>query len=207
MPWEPPPDARTPEKLSDWWLGTCRKWSRHEQFFVALGWGDRLSRLFAVACVRAAYGPKLNARNREMLELTENFADGLATEKELLAGSDSMWDESLPPAHQAVAVVLSMKPEFAAGWMATQKRHRELFGKVLRAMVGPGLVWSDEWRTDTVVALARGNYDDRAWDRMPILSDALQDAGCSAAGVIGYCRGVGPFCRGCWLLDMILGKR
>jgi hypothetical protein len=100
-----------------------------------------------------------------------------------------------------------MKPEFAAGWMAPQKRHRELFGKVLRATVGPGLPWSDEWRTDTVVARARGIYDDRAWDRMPILSDALQDAGCNAPGVIGYCRGNGPFCRGCWLPDTILAKR
>jgi hypothetical protein len=157
--------------------------------------------------VRAAYGAKLNARNRELLELSEKFADGLATEKEWIAGSDSVWDESLPAVHQAVAVVGSLKPHFAAGWMATQKRHRERFGKVLRAMVGPGLPWSDDWRTDTVVALARGMYDDRAWDRFPILSDALQDAGCSAPGVIGYCRGDGPFCRGCWLLDTILAKR
>jgi hypothetical protein len=207
MAWEPPADARTPEKLSDWWLGTCRKWSRHEQFFVALGWGDRLSRLFAVACVQAAYGPKLNARNRELLNISERFADGLATEKEWLAGAESARDETLPVAHQAVWPVSTMKPEFAAGWMAMQKRHRELFGKVLRAMVGPSLVWSPEWKTDTVVALARGIYADHAWDRMPILSDALQDAGCSPTGVIGYCRGSGPFCRGCWLLDVILAKR
>src|SRR3954465_14956549 len=105
MPWEPPADARTPEKLSDWWLGTCRKWSRHQQLFVALGWGERLSRLFAAACVRAAYWPKLNARNRELLELSERFADGLVTEKEWLAGEASLWDETLPAAHQAVAVV------------------------------------------------------------------------------------------------------
>ncbi|HJZ59721.1 MAG TPA: hypothetical protein VKE74_32565 [Gemmataceae bacterium] len=207
MPWEPPDDARTAERLSDWWLGTCRKFARHERFFVALGWGERLSRLFAVACCRAAFGKRMKAQSRELVGVAERFADGLATEQELIAAADSLFDEATPIADQPAAVVVSMTPHYAAGWMAAQKRHRELFGKILRAMVGPEMRWSDGWRTDTLVALARGIYDEQSWDRMPILSDALQEAGCDDHRVIGYCRGEGPFCRGCWLLDTILQKR
>lgn len=62
------------------------------------------------------------------------------------------------------------------------------------------------WLTSTVVALARGIYDDRAFDRLPILADALQDAGCENADVLAHCRGEGPHVRGCWVVDLLLGK-
>jgi hypothetical protein len=63
-----------------------------------------------------------------------------------------------------------------------------------------------EWLTSTVVALARGIYDDRAFDRMPILADALQDAGCDNADMLNHCRCNGPHVRGCWVVDLLLGK-
>jgi hypothetical protein len=63
-----------------------------------------------------------------------------------------------------------------------------------------------QWRTSTVVDLARGIYDDRAFDRMPILADALQDAGCDSADALDHCRGPGPHVRGCWVVDLVLGK-
>jgi hypothetical protein len=62
------------------------------------------------------------------------------------------------------------------------------------------------WRTSTVVALAQGIYDERAFDRMPILADALQDAGCDNDDVLTHCRGPGPHARGCWVVDLVLGK-
>jgi hypothetical protein len=62
------------------------------------------------------------------------------------------------------------------------------------------------WLTSTVVALARGIYEERAFDRMPILADALQDAGCDNEDVLDHCRGPGPHVRGCWVVDMLLGK-
>ena len=57
-----------------------------------------------------------------------------------------------------------------------------------------------------VVALARGIYDEKAFDRMPILADALQDAGCDNDDVLSHCRGGGPHVRGCWVVDLLLGK-
>ena len=62
------------------------------------------------------------------------------------------------------------------------------------------------WRTETVVALARGIYDDRAFDRLPILADALQDAGCDSDDILSHCRDAGPHARGCWVVDLVLGK-
>src|SRR5262245_19189484 len=62
------------------------------------------------------------------------------------------------------------------------------------------------WLTSTVVDLARGIYEERAFDRLPILADALQDAGCDNDDLLGHCRGPGPHARGCWVVDLVLGK-
>jgi hypothetical protein len=62
------------------------------------------------------------------------------------------------------------------------------------------------WLTSAVVALAAGCYADRAFDRLPVLADALQDAGCDHPDVLAHCRGPGPHARGCWVVDLILGK-
>ena len=61
------------------------------------------------------------------------------------------------------------------------------------------------WRTSDVVALARGIYADRAFDRMPILGDALEDAGCADTAILDHCRDGATHARGCWLVDLILG--
>jgi hypothetical protein len=60
--------------------------------------------------------------------------------------------------------------------------------------------------TPALRARAEGIYADRAFDRLPILADALQDAGCENPDVLGHCRGDGPHVRGCWVVDLVLGK-
>ncbi|OAI55152.1 hypothetical protein AYO44_00105 [Planctomycetaceae bacterium SCGC AG-212-F19] len=62
------------------------------------------------------------------------------------------------------------------------------------------------WRTGNVVALAQTIYDERPFDRMPILADALEDAGCTSADVLDHCRQPGEHVRGCWVVDLLLGK-
>jgi hypothetical protein len=62
------------------------------------------------------------------------------------------------------------------------------------------------WLTSTVVSLAQAIYDDRLFDRLPILADALEDAGCDNADILTHCRGDGSHVRGCWVVDLILGK-
>jgi hypothetical protein len=62
------------------------------------------------------------------------------------------------------------------------------------------------WLTSNVSGLAQAIYDDRAFERMPILGDALEDAGCDNADILNHCRGPGPHVRGCWVVDMLLEK-
>ncbi|MCE9560579.1 MAG: hypothetical protein K8U57_00860 [Planctomycetes bacterium] len=63
-----------------------------------------------------------------------------------------------------------------------------------------------QWLTSTVTALAAGIYADRAFDRLPILADALQDAGCDCELLLSHCRELGQHCRGCWVVDILLEK-
>jgi hypothetical protein len=58
----------------------------------------------------------------------------------------------------------------------------------------------------TVVALAKQMYESSDFSAMPILADALQDAGCDIEAVLSHCRGLEPHVRGCWVVDLVLGK-
>ena len=62
------------------------------------------------------------------------------------------------------------------------------------------------WLTSTVLALARPMYESRDFSPMPILADALQDAGCDNDDILAHCRSAGPHVRGCWVIDLVLGK-
>jgi hypothetical protein len=62
------------------------------------------------------------------------------------------------------------------------------------------------WNNGTLMNFARTIYDERAFDRLPILADALEDAGCTDAAILDHLRGPGPHTRGCFALDLVLGK-
>lgn len=79
---------------------------------------------------------------------------------------------------------------------------RDIFGNPFRPVT-----FSPEWRTDTAVSLARQMYESREFSAMPILADALQDASCENHDVLSHCRGGGPHVRGCWVVDLVLGKQ
>ncbi|AMV27455.1 hypothetical protein VT84_23850 [Gemmata sp. SH-PL17] len=68
------------------------------------------------------------------------------------------------------------------------------------------VAFSPAWRTDTAVALASQMYESRDFNAMPILGDALQDAGCDSADVLNHCREPAVHVRGCWVVDLVLGK-
>jgi hypothetical protein len=79
---------------------------------------------------------------------------------------------------------------------------RDLFGNPFR----PVSFFFPARLTTTVSGLAQGVYDDRAYDRMPILGDALEEAGCTERALLDHCRGPSPHVRGCWVVDLILGR-
>jgi hypothetical protein len=86
---------------------------------------------------------------------------------------------------------------------------RDIFGDPFR----PASCLNDAWRTATVAALAQAAYDCRALPegaleapRLAVLADALEDAGCTDADILGHLRGPGQHVRGCFVLDLILLK-
>jgi hypothetical protein len=79
---------------------------------------------------------------------------------------------------------------------------RDIFGNPFRPQV-----FDTAWRTPEAVAVARSMYDDHSFDDMPQLADALEEAGCTDDVILSHCRGPGPHVLGCWVVDLILGKK
>src|SRR5205085_2386864 len=76
-------------------------------------------------------------------------------------------------------------------------------GQLRFAARGPGsrAGFDPAWRTAAAVALARSLYEDRRFGDMPLLADALEEAGCADEATLSHCRGPGPHVRGCWVVD------
>jgi hypothetical protein len=83
---------------------------------------------------------------------------------------------------------------------------RDIFGNPFRPQPSIDSSWLS-WNDGIVSKLAKAIYDDRAFDRLPILADALEEAGCTNADILEHCRQPGEHVRGCWGVDLVLGKR
>jgi hypothetical protein len=190
---------------------------------------DRKLRLLAVAWSREIVTKAGEPKAMRAVEASEQFADGNLSEDELGLAHDNvreLWNH----AHQVGEVnhTFPRYVRFAAAYQVSRPRARKVLQEIgLLLRESDGLVSNEyqvqatrdilgnpfrpvaigpAWRTSTVVALARGIYDEKAFDRMPILADALQDAGCDNDDVLSHCRGGGPHVRGCWVVDLLLGK-
>ncbi len=78
---------------------------------------------------------------------------------------------------------------------------REILGNPFRPVVA-----DPAWLTPTVQSIAAALYADRSFDRLPIFADALEEAGCTNTDVLLHCRKPGEHVRGCWVVDLVLGK-
>jgi hypothetical protein len=63
------------------------------------------------------------------------------------------------------------------------------------------------WNDHTIQRIAEAIYDAGDFDRLPVLADALEDAGCGDADILAHCRSDWPHVRGCWAVDLVLGRR
>jgi hypothetical protein len=85
--------------------------------------------------------------------------------------------------------------------------YQKLLASSLREQLGNPyrkLMIHDEWRTETVLALSRGITAERAFDRLPILADALEEAGCQDHALLNHARSAAHHFAGCWVVDRIL---
>jgi hypothetical protein len=191
--------------------------------------GNRLTprqlRLFACACVRRVE-VATRGSSGAAIDLAERFADGKATAHQLASTRYSgrfqpgnaawavCWEPGEDPqamADRAVAWVAGLLGEAHVWGMSGPDRtcYSELFRDIAGHFMEPAhfdplwLAWND----GTVRHLAGAIYDERAWENMPILADALEDAGCQDERILGHCRGGGPHVRGCWVVDRVLGMQ
>jgi hypothetical protein len=82
---------------------------------------------------------------------------------------------------------------------------RDIFGTLLFRSFSLDPAWL-AWQNRTLSRMAQSIYDDRAFDRLPILADALEDAGCTDPAILNHCRLPREHVRGCWVIDHLLGR-
>ncbi|HEY1192307.1 MAG TPA: hypothetical protein VGE74_32080 [Gemmata sp.] len=167
---------------------------------------NRKFRLLAVALARCQ---NPNEELRRHCDLVERYVDGLASQAEFGAALQTRTRSSRYLGMSEEVRKLLWHDAFLSaigflGWndAKTADLIREVFGNPFRSVA-----FAPEWRTGTAVALANQMYITRDFSAMPILADALQDAGCTQGEVLTHCQDVNQVhVRGCWVVDLVLGK-
>ena len=201
--------------------------------FLASNGSGRKFRLFACACVRRIWALLHDARSRSAVEAAERFAEGLISRADvqracakalnvlMFQGMAANGDLHAPRAAYCAAsreYVRDTSVEVASAlslWggdrvkVAELRAHCALLRDIFGSPFGPTPRIEPAWLADNDKAathLAHGIYEELAFERMPILADALEDAGCAAADLLTHLRSPGPHVRGCWALDLILAR-
>ena len=184
-----------------------------------------------VACAFCREHPQLAiGASGQSIALAERFADGLATSHELASARfggrfqphHAAWAVCWPPGQddqqmleRAISWVVGLLQSEAPDYLHLQAlqaiRRESLEDKILPEIQGPSPLPSLDpgilsLADQSVRLLARSIYDQSEFEQMPILADALEEAGCLDPRVLHHCRSEKYHVRGCWLLDAILGQ-
>jgi hypothetical protein len=198
--------------------------------------------LFACARDRRIQLSSMDSHFGQAVELSERYADGLATDqerREVIERLNAVKEEAIHEqdfekcaavAHCAELVTSckdyprrvssSWTPYLAEPPVQYYEVHKDGFHRLLfGTRYGPADLLLDifgnpfrpitldpSWLTPTVKTLAQAIYEERTFEDLPVLGDALEDAGCNNEDVLSHCRGPGPHTRGCWVVDLLLGK-
>jgi hypothetical protein len=185
---------------------------------------ERKLRLFAAGCCRRVWRLLDDPPSREAVEVVERWADGEASRGELRAAHAAAWNARGTPARTAAsdASAVEWRVEAAAaaashaawagsGGSRADERRRQ--ADLLRCCVGnpfrevtpvPPAVLA--WHGGMVVALAESIFQARRFEDLPVLADALEEAGSMDAEAMRHLRGPGPHGLGCWVVDLLLGR-
>jgi hypothetical protein len=213
------------------WLNS----SNPDEMLLFLGGTGRASerklRLFAIACCRCMWHMIRNERTRRAVKTAERFVDGLAKENELQAAwaeamtvcwfrgtSNRAAGDAAATAAQVATTVMAV-PEVGIVLRGVMQalRHaengnlsiflRDIFFNPFRPKPAiPAVVLA--WNSGCVVKLASSMYEEKDFsqERMGVLADALEEAGVTNEDVLAHLRSPGPHSRGCWAVDLVLGK-
>jgi hypothetical protein len=211
---------------------TEAEWRACDSLGSALGFienhiSDRKLRLFSCACCRRVWD-HLNVLDRGFIESAERIIDGTGTVLDIaqVGEVERGWNHPTSPtswmflgslfhprrSRTPVQIQWSVSHRLQPGEgrnTATTRSEEQSQLALLRDIAGNpfrSIAFSPESRTDTAVSLARMVYESREFSAMPILADALQDAGCDDDDLLNHCRSDGPHVRGCWVVDLVLGK-
>lgn len=184
----------------------------------------------AVACCRWDRTLMKNSVSRRCIEWLERIVAGTAHIDDQDGPSDADCYQMASAANHAMAVVAQVQlghrdealrflPWILEDTVAsasvlassTAAAIRDIFGNPFRpTTIDPSLL---AWRDATIPKLAQAAYDERELSsghldakRLAILADALEESGCANEDVLAHLRGPGPHVRGCWVVDLLLGK-
>ncbi|AMV29180.1 hypothetical protein VT84_32600 [Gemmata sp. SH-PL17] len=163
---------------------------------------DRKLCRVSLAILTADMALDTNREYRTRMEIASRFADGKASLEALRESwgvEGNTWPER----------AYEWASEVTAGEVTDNPAAAVTIVKILHDILGNPfhpIAVDPSWLASDVRILAEGIYQERAFDRMPILADALQDAGCDNDDILNHCGGDGPHVRGCWVVDLVLGK-
>jgi hypothetical protein len=185
----------------------------------------RKLRLFAVAAYRLLLAWITDPNSHTAIDVAERYADHLPSRGDLAVAYETAYDVYLNSFDNAIfAYAVADSDASHAATIAVQdgagiRSGRELAGLLREVVANPFRPPSPpdrsvlSWNDGTVRRLAERIYEERhlpaaTLDRecLAILADALQDAGVSDAALLDHLRQPGPHVRGCWALDLVLGK-
>jgi hypothetical protein len=179
---------------------------------------ERKRRLFACACCRSVWESLGDERSRRAVEVAERYADGQASLAELQEARIAAHFATRADQGDAVRAAYYAVVDgaaFAMGHASFRARTADWEvrqGSWLRDLLGgrerpPDLDSCRAWNGGCVVKLARAVYEERRFEDLPVLADALEEAGCADTEILAHCRQPAEHVRGCWVLDLLLGRR
>jgi hypothetical protein len=183
---------------------------------------DRKLRLFACGCGRRVWHLMTDPRSRQAVGVAEADADRPLGGGEL----DNAWRFGRVAADSAArdfdaawsAAVAALAATYSPAWNAAcdsaeraarADNQPAALADLLRCIVGNPFraITGGPWVTPAAVTVAQDIYDRRDFSALPLLADLLEEAGCPEQSVLDHCRRPGEHARGCWAVDLVLGKQ